>query len=60
VTAFVGFAFNGTTALALSPLIFSTFYVRYYLKRHTFGELISGVILGFIVVLAAAGLGLVR
>jgi len=52
--------FNGTTAILLSPLIVSTFYVRHYLKRHTSGELISGVILGVVVVFASAGLGLLR
>ena len=60
VTAFAGFAFGGTVAVALSPLIFSTVSIRYYLKRHTVEELISGVLLGIIVVLGLAALGLFK
>ena len=60
VTVVAGYVFNGTTALVLSPLILTTFFVRYYLKRHTFGELISGVILGVFVVLGSVGLGLLQ
>jgi len=60
ITAFAGFAFSPKTALALFPLIVITCYIRHYLKRHTIGELISGVILGLTVVLGLVALGLFR
>jgi len=54
VTAFSWFAFDWTIALLLSPLIISTFLIRYYLKRHSIGELVSGTLLGIFVVLGLA------
>jgi hypothetical protein len=58
VTAFSWFAFDWTVALVLSPLIISTVLIRYYLKRHSIGELISGTLLGIFVVSGLALLGL--
>jgi hypothetical protein len=59
VTAFSGYAFNLTTAILLSPLILSTVLIRYFLKRHSVGELISGVLLGIIVVISMGYLGII-
>ena len=60
VTAFAGFAFNPNTALAISPLILSTLFIRHYLKRHTLLELISGIVLGILVVSSFAVFGCFR
>ncbi len=57
VTAFAGFTFGTPTGLAISPLILSTILIRYYLKRHTFAELLSGVFLGIIIVSGAGVFG---
>jgi hypothetical protein len=57
VTAFSGYAFNLTTAILLSPLILLTVLIRYFLKRHSIGELLSGVLLGIVVVVVLGYLG---
>ena len=57
ITIFAGFAFHPFTALILAPLILCTIFIRYYLKRHTLGELISGSLVGTLVVLGMAALG---
>jgi hypothetical protein len=57
ITTFAGFAFTFPVALALSPLVIFTIMIRFFLKRHTFGELVSGVLLGVGSVLILAVLG---
>jgi len=57
VTTFSGFAFGLPVALGISPLIISTVLIRYYLKRHSIGELISGVVLSIFVVVGLAVFG---
>jgi hypothetical protein len=46
LTLLAGQAFGGIFALILFPFIPLTFYIRRYLKRHTIGELISGLVFG--------------
>lgn len=58
ITTFAGFAFTFSVALALSPLVILTAIIRFYLKRHTIGELISGAIIGIGSVLVLALLGM--
>jgi membrane-associated phospholipid phosphatase len=57
VTVFAGFYFNLSAGLAITPLVLSTCYIRYYLKRHTMGELLSGIVVGIAVVSGPALLG---
>jgi len=58
ITTFSGFAFSFPVALALSPLVLLTIFIRYYLKRHTLKELVSGVLVGSGSVLVLALLGM--
>ncbi len=58
ITTFSGFAFSPQVALGLSPLIIITIIIRYYLKRHTIKELISGFLVGLGSVLVLVALGL--
>ncbi|GAB4579100.1 MAG: hypothetical protein Fur0022_18380 [Anaerolineales bacterium] len=46
LTIQTGLVFGALFSLLMLPLIPLTFYVRRYLKRHTLGELISGLALG--------------
>lgn len=46
LTIQIGFVFGALFSLLMLPLIPLTFYVRRYLKRHTPGELISGLVVG--------------
>jgi hypothetical protein len=46
ITTFAGFAFPLPVVFAISPLVILTPIIRYYLKRHTLGELISGALVG--------------
>ena len=53
VTALLFFAryhFGTDTAMALLPLVGLTFYVRWFLKRHTMIELVSGLLAGWLAV----------
>jgi hypothetical protein len=54
---FAGFAFGYTRSLYLLPLVGITFYVRWFLKRHTMGELVSGLFVGTGTVLLLASIG---
>ena len=60
IAVFSGFAFNLLAGLAIAPIVALTFFVRYYLKRHTLGELISGLIMGASLVFVLAGLGIIH
>lgn len=60
VAAFTWFAFSPQTALFISPLILTTIFVRYYLRRHTVLELVSGFLLGTFIISGAASLGFFR
>ncbi len=57
LTFFAGYAYSLTLALIMSPLILTTIFIRHYLRRHNFPELILGVIVGMLVVLGLIGLG---
>jgi len=57
ITFFLGFAFSPVVGLAMIPLVFITFYVRFFLKRHTIPEMISGMALGIVIVFCLAALG---
>jgi membrane-associated phospholipid phosphatase len=57
VITFAGIYLNAKAAVLFSPLILVTAATRYYLKRHTYGELIGGVLLGFTVVMGLTALG---
>jgi hypothetical protein len=57
IAVFSGFAYSLITGLAIAPIVALTFFVRYYLKRHTIGELISGLILGIFLVTILAFIG---
>ena len=46
LTLLAGQTFGAVTSLFLFPLVPLTFYVRRYLKRHTLGELVSGLVVG--------------
>jgi hypothetical protein len=54
---FTGLAFGFTSSLLILPLVLLTLYVRWFLKRHTIGELLSGLLVGSgsILLLAAFG-----
>ncbi|MCB9136029.1 MAG: hypothetical protein H6636_11420 [Anaerolineales bacterium] len=58
LTIQTGLVFGSLFSLLMFPLIPLTFYVRRYLKRHTLGELVSGLVvgLGSVLVLAAFNL----
>lgn len=56
LTLLVGQVFGALFSLILLPLIPLTFFIRRYLKRHTLGELISGLFLGVGSVLVLAAL----
>lgn len=55
---FAGFAFGYTRSLLLLPLVGIIFYVRWFLKRHTMGELVSGLFVGTGTVLLLATIGI--
>ncbi len=57
IAAFAGFAFSPTAGLAITPLVFLTFYIRLFLKRHSITEMISGILLGILIVLGVAATG---
>jgi len=57
IALFAGFAFNPAVGLAITPLVLLTFYVRLFLKRHTITEMISGILLGILIVLGLAAMG---
>jgi membrane-associated phospholipid phosphatase len=57
VITFAGIYLNAKAAVLFSPLILVTVAARYYLKRHTYAELIAGALLGFTVVLSLTALG---
>lgn len=57
LTFFTGHAYSVTLGLLISPLILTTVFIRHYLRRHNFTELISGVLVGMLVVLGLIGLG---
>lgn len=46
ITTFAGFAFPLPIVIAISPLVILTAIIRFYLKRHTLGELLSGALVG--------------
>lgn len=58
IITFSGFAFSFPIAAILSPIILLTILIRYYLKRHTIFELVSGVLVGSGSVLLLAFLGM--
>ncbi len=57
IAAFAGFGFDYLAGLAILPLVALTFYVRYFLKRHTIAEMVAGCLLGIGIVIALAALG---
>lgn len=58
LTLMTAYTFGLSSGLILLPFVPLTFYVRRYLKRHTSGELTSGVLLGSAIVLFLAAAGL--
>ena len=46
LTLLAGQAFGAVFSFILFPFVVLTFYIRRYLKRHTFGELVSGLVVG--------------
>jgi hypothetical protein len=58
IASFSWLAFSPAVALALSPMVLLTIIIRYYLKRHTIKELVSGVLVGICSVLILVLLGL--
>jgi general stress protein CsbA len=46
VVLFAGITFGPAVGMGLSPLIGMTFFIRYYLRRHTVVELIAGMLAG--------------
>jgi hypothetical protein len=60
IAVFTGFAYSLLAGLAVAPMVALTFFVRYYLKRHTLGELISGLIMGSLLVVVLAAFGIFR
>jgi hypothetical protein len=58
IAVFTGFAYSLLAGLAVAPMVALTFFVRYYLKRHTLGELISGLIMGSLLVVVLAAFGI--
>lgn len=46
LTIYAGFTFGFLASIYLSPLIIITFYIRRFLKRHTYVELVGGFLLG--------------
>lgn len=57
ITTFASFAFGLKVGLFLIPIVGITFGVRLFLKRHTIPELISGTLLGVIIVSGLAYFG---
>lgn len=53
----VGLVFGWGWAVLLLPVFFSVAYVRLYLKRHTPGQVIAGIALGIVSVVALLPLG---
>lgn len=60
ITTYAGFVFGMKTSLLLIPLVGLTFCVRLFLKRHTIPELISGTLLGVVIVSGLAIFGALR
>jgi general stress protein CsbA len=46
VVLFAGITFGPAVGMGLSPLIGMTFFIRYYLRRHTVVELVAGMLAG--------------
>jgi general stress protein CsbA len=46
VVLFAGITFGPAVGMGLSPFIVMTFFIRYYLRRHTVVELVAGVLAG--------------
>ncbi len=46
VVLFAGITFGPAVGMSLSPLIGMTFFIRYYLRRHTVVELVAGMLTG--------------
>ncbi len=57
IAAFAGVGFNVVAGLAIVPLVALTFYVRYFLRRHTIAEMVAGCLLGIGIVVALVALG---
>jgi hypothetical protein len=55
---FAGFAFGQAVGWALAPFVVLTFFARLFLRRHTVAQLVAGMALGAMPVLALASLGL--
>lgn len=53
----VGLVFGAIWAAALLPVLFSVAFVRLYLRRHTPGQVVAGIGLGVVSVLALLPLG---
>lgn len=49
IALFAGITFGPGAGLALTPLIGTTFFIRYYLRRHTVVELIAGMLAGLLI-----------
>ncbi len=60
IVTFAGFAFGVKIGLFLLPIVGITFGVRLFLKRHTIPELISGTLLGVVIVSGLAYFGAFR